>query len=96
MINKKISITFAPFLIANIVLLFLNLKKMKKVFLSLAVVCSVALVSCGGNKTENTEDTMAPVEAIEVEQVVTVDTANCDSICCDTTVQAEGAVEVAQ
>lgn len=69
---------------------------MKKVFLSLAVVCSVALVSCGGNKTENTEDTMAPVEAIEVEQVVTVDTANCDSNCCDTTVQAEGAIEVAQ
>ena len=47
---------------------------MKKVFLSLAVVFSVALVSCGGNKA-NEENQDAAVEGAATEVVdVTVDT----------------------
>ena len=59
---------------------------MKKVFLSLAVLFSVALVSCGGNKAENAEDT-TPVEVVEVAAVETVTPdSTCDSGNCDTTV----------
>lgn len=37
---------------------------MKKVFFSLAVLCSVALVSCGGKKAEEAQDSVT--ESIEV------------------------------
>lgn len=48
---------------------------MKKLFLSLAVVFSVAMVSCGGNKEKEEADT-TPVEVAEVAVVeATVDTA---------------------
>ena len=65
---------------------------MKKLFLSLAVVFSVAMVSCGGNKAnEENADTM---EAPQVEEVAVVE-AQVDTNAApgDTTVnvEAEGA-----
>ena len=45
---------------------------MKKVFFSLAVLCSVALVSCGGNKAENA-DSAVDSAAIVAEEVVVAD-----------------------
>ena len=46
---------------------------MKKLFLSLAVVCSVALISCGGNKAkeEAAEETTPVVEEVAVVEVAT-------------------------
>ena len=60
---------------------------MKKLFLSLAVLFSVALVSCGGNKADKEEDSV-PVEVVEMAAVETVtpDSTACDSANCDTTV----------
>ena len=60
---------------------------MKKLFLSLAVVFSVAMVSCGGNKEkeEAAEDTM-PVEVVEMAAVETVDSTGVDSTQPDTAV----------
>ena len=43
---------------------------MKKVFLSLAVICSVALVSCGGNKAEKEAEDQAPVEEVVADAAV--------------------------
>lgn len=65
---------------------------MKKVFLSLAVLFSVALVSCGGHKAEESQ-AEAP-EAEVVEAVAAVDTLNAgtDSQQVDTIV-AVGAAE---
>lgn len=62
---------------------------MKKLVFSLAVLFSVAMVSCGGNKAaEATDsDTMVAVEETVVE---TVDSAN------DTNVAVEAAAEVAE
>ena len=55
---------------------------MKKIFLSLAVIASVALVSCGGNKADNNADEATVAEIAEV-----TDSACCgDSVCVDTTV----------
>ncbi|MDE5877430.1 MAG: hypothetical protein K2H47_08070 [Muribaculaceae bacterium] len=67
---------------------------MKKIFLSLAVIASVALVSCGGNKTaeNNAEEGAAAVTEVAAE--VVTDSACCgDSTCADTTVAV--AAEVA-
>lgn len=47
---------------------------MKKVILSLAVLFSVAMVSCGGNKTAEAADSAVIVEETVVEEVV-VDSA---------------------
>lgn len=60
---------------------------MKKVFLSLAVIFSVALISCGGNKADKAEDSV-PVEVVEMAAVeeVTPDSNACDSAACDTSV----------
>ncbi len=64
---------------------------MKKVILSLAVIFSVAMVSCGGNKAEKAADTAA--EAVVEEAVaVAVDSVSPDSV--DTTVAV--AAEVAE
>ncbi|MCH5224290.1 MAG: hypothetical protein J1E82_09635 [Muribaculaceae bacterium] len=58
---------------------------MKKLFLSLAVVFSVAMVSCGGNKAEQNAEEAAPAveEVVAVEQVAVdspvVDSPNADS-----------------
>ena len=67
---------------------------MKKLFLSLAVVCSVAIVSCGGNKTEQTEETeaAAPVEeVIDAAAATVVDSIAPDSVSVDTVVAVEAA-----
>ena len=67
---------------------------MKKVFLSLAVICSVALVSCGGNKAEKeAEEENVPVQEEVVDAVAAVDTLNAgtDSQQVDTIVVAEAA-----
>ncbi|MCH5224810.1 MAG: hypothetical protein J1D77_02380 [Muribaculaceae bacterium] len=66
---------------------------MKKVFLSLAVIFSVALVSCGGHKAAEEAQEEAPVEEV-VEAVAATDTVNAgtDSQQIDTVV-AVGAVE---
>lgn len=61
---------------------------MKKVFLSLAVLFSVALVSCGGNKAEKeAEETAEPVEeVIAADAAVVSDTLANDSVVNDTVV----------
>jgi uncharacterized protein YcfL len=65
---------------------------MKKVFLSLAVIASVALVSCGGNKAAEAADSVAEDTAVVVEVAeVAVDTAAADSAAADTVVVAEAA-----
>jgi|GEM_PF-5919412 lipoprotein len=60
---------------------------MKKIFLSLAVLATVALVSCGGKKAEATDsdsiDTTAAIEVVEETTDTTNDTVK------DTTVAAE-------
>ncbi|MDE6696067.1 MAG: hypothetical protein K2K25_04240 [Muribaculaceae bacterium] len=58
---------------------------MKKIVLALAVVFSVALVSCG-NKNAEAEDTAVAVEAVEE---VVEDTVAPDSVVADTVVAAE-------
>ena len=64
---------------------------MKKLFLSLAVVFSVAMVSCGGNKAQEAAEE-APVEEAVVADVVTVeDTVAPDSVVTDTVVAVEAA-----
>lgn len=66
---------------------------MKKVVLSLAVLFSVALVSCGGNKAEATADSDSVIVAEEViEDTIAVEatsdsTANVE-VAADTTVAA--------
>ncbi len=61
---------------------------MKKVFLSLAVVCSVALVSCGGKKAaEEAAQDSVNVEVAAAEEVV-VDSVAPDSVAVDTVVAA--------
>ena len=68
---------------------------MKKLFLSLAVLFSVALVSCGGNKAEKEAEDTVPVEEVVAADVAVVeDTVAPDSVVTDTVVAvaAEGAV----
>lgn len=74
----------------NNIVLFNLIKKMKKLFLSLAVIASVSLFSCGGNKAAEAEETQEP-EATEtvVEEAAVVDSTAC---CADTTC-TEGAAE---
>ena len=63
---------------------------MKKVFLSLAVVFSVALVSCGGHKAaEEAQEDAAPVEEVVADAAVVEDTVAPDSVVTDTVVVAE-------
>ena len=63
---------------------------MKKVFLSLAVVFSVALISCGGHKAaEETQEDAAPVEEVVADAAVVEDTVAPDSVVTDTVVVAE-------
>lgn len=66
---------------------------MKKVILSLAVLFSVAMVSCGGNKAAEAvdSDTVVTVEAVEA---VVEDTLANDSVVNDTV--AAVAAEVAE
>lgn len=53
---------------------------MKKVVLSLAVLFSVAMVSCGGNKAAEAQDSAANVvEEVAVEEVVVDSAAPADS-----------------
>lgn len=61
---------------------------MKKVFFSLAVLCSVALVSCGGNKAADATDS----ETIAVEETEETAAIANDS---ETAVLAAEAVEAA-
>ena len=53
---------------------------MKKLFLSLAVLFSVAMVSCGGNKTEQTEEQAPAEEAVVADVAVVEDTVAPDSV----------------
>lgn len=59
---------------------------MKKLFLSLAVLFSVAMVSCGGNKAEKAEDTMPVEEVVAADVAVVEDTVAPDSVVNDTVV----------
>ena len=59
---------------------------MKKVFLSLAVLFSVALVSCGGNKANEENQDAAPAEEIVADAAVVEDTVAPDSVVTDTVV----------
>ena len=60
---------------------------MKKVFLSLAVLFSVALVSCGGNKNaENQEEAAPAAEEVVADAAVVEDTVAPDSVVTDTVV----------
>lgn len=61
---------------------------MKKVFFSLAVLCSVALVSCGGNDKKECEDTTPMVEETAIVEEVATDST-------DTAAAAAAAAEVA-
>lgn len=50
---------------------------MKKLVLSLAVLFSVAMVSCGGNKAaENADSAIDTTVEVAVEETVVVDSAN--------------------
>lgn len=65
---------------------------MKKLFLSLAVVCSLAIVSCG-NKAEKAQETEeAPVaeEVVDAAAATVADTVN-DTVVVDTVVAVEAA-----
>ena len=65
---------------------------MKKLFLSLAVIFSVAMVSCGGNKAEKEAAEEAPVEEAVVADVAVVqDSVAPDSVATDTVVAVEAA-----
>ena len=65
---------------------------MKKLFLSLAVLFSVAMVSCGGNKAqENAEEAAPAEEAVVADVAVVEDTVAPDSVVADTVVAVEGA-----
>lgn len=66
---------------------------MKKVILSLAVLFSVAMVSCGGNKKAEAVDTDT-VAAVAIEEAVVEDTLANDSVVAETVVAA--AAEVAE
>ncbi|MDE6144299.1 MAG: hypothetical protein K2F94_09530, partial [Muribaculaceae bacterium] len=69
-----------------------NFKEMKKVVLSLAVLFSVAMVSCGGNKNAEVADSdSVVVEEVAVEEVA-VDSVAADSAAVDTVVAAAAAV----
>ncbi|MBD5299542.1 MAG: hypothetical protein HDS22_06190 [Bacteroides sp.] len=69
---------------------------MKKVILSLAVIASVALVSCGGNKAAEAEAAdSVNVEVAAAEEVV-VDSIAPDSVAVDTVVAAAVAETPAQ
>ena len=59
---------------------------MKKVFLSLAVLFTVALVSCGGKKAEEAQEDQAPVEEVVADAAVVEDTVAPDSVVTDTVV----------
>lgn len=65
---------------------------MKKIVLALAVVFSVALVSCG-NKQAEAENAAEGVEDVVVEEAAEVDTL-VDSAAADTVVVEEAAAEV--
>lgn len=62
---------------------------MKKLFLSLAVVMSVSLFSCGNGQTTENADSTAVDTVVAVEEVVAVDT-----VAGDTVVAGEAAVAV--
>ena len=59
--------------------IILNFKEMKKLVYSLAVLFSVALVSCGGNKSEATDSAADTVAVEEVATEVVVDSAAADT-----------------
>lgn len=59
---------------------------MKKLALSLAVLFSVALVSCGGAKEECTDSCCDSAAVVEVVDTTVVDTNAVDTTVVDTTV----------
>ena len=59
---------------------------MKKVFLSLAVLFSVALVSCGGHKAAEEAQEEAPVEEVVADAAVVQESVAPDSVQNDTVV----------
>lgn len=78
--GKKKSRNFASFLKHKKIVLLFNLHtKMKKLFLSFAVLAGVCMVSCG-NKAENAEEAAATdsaaTEVVEGEAAVVVDSIN--------------------
>lgn len=66
---------------------------MKKLFLSLAVICSVAFVSCGGKKAEDQaqEAEATPQEEVVAADVATVADTTGDTVTVDTVVAVEAA-----
>ena len=63
---------------------------MKKVILSLAVLFSMAMVSCGGNKAAEAVDSDTVV-VVEAAEAVVEDTLANDSVVADTVVAVEAA-----
>lgn len=59
---------------------------MKKLVLSFAVLASVSLFSCGGNKAAEQAEEAAPeaVEVVEEEVVAVADSAAADTVAADT------------
>lgn len=70
----------------NNIVLFNLIKKMKKLFLSLAVIASVSLFSCGGNKAAEAEETQEPATEVVEEGAAVEEATECPDSC-----QAEGA-----
>ena len=64
---------------------------MKKLFLSLAVLFSVAMVSCGGNKAQSEAEEVPAEETIVADVVAVEDTVAPDSVVTDTVVSVEAA-----
>ena len=65
---------------------------MKKVFLSLAVVFSVAMISCGGNKSTEGDTTVIEEAAVIVDPAEEVAPAT-DSVCDSNAVTEEAPAE---
>ena len=67
--ERKIGVNFALFLIANKLFYYFNLyTKMKKIALSLAVIATLAMVSCGNKKAENADsDTTDTTTVVAIE-----------------------------
>lgn len=62
---------------------------MKKLVLSLAVLFSVAMVSCGGNKAAEAAEDTAAVAAVEVAEAVVEESVAPESVVAETVVAAE-------
>lgn len=66
--------------------IILTEKKMKKLFLSFAVIAGMSMISCGNKAAD--ENAAAAEDTVAVEVVETVDTVAADTVAADTVVAA--------